>query len=154
MGNKDFSDIKTTAAESPSSNNIVERNSQTLASMMDMIIPDINCSPPELALTWALNTKNRPQNVTGFSPFQLVLAKKLKRPCTLTGQPPALTMKPTSKTIQKNLTAIHTARSAFIASQNDESIKSALTHNIRTTSEVKYFTRDKVLYKRDNSTQL
>ena len=46
-------------------------------------------------------------------------------------------MKPTSQAIQENLTAIHTAQTAFPASKNDQRIKQALAHNIRTTSEVK-----------------
>ena len=57
-------------------------------------------------------------------------------------------MKPTSQAIQENLTAIHNARSSFIASKNDERIERVLTVNIRTTSEVKFVTGDKVLCKR------
>ena len=54
----------------------------------------------------------------------------------------SLTMKPSSQAIQENLTAIHTACSAFIASKNDERIKGALVHIIRITSEVKYIKGD------------
>ena len=50
-------DIKTTAAESPWSNGVVERHSQVLANMMYKIIDDTNCSH-ELALFWAVNAKN------------------------------------------------------------------------------------------------
>ena len=144
--------IKTTAAESPWSNDVAERNNQTLAKMMDKIISDTNCSS-EPALTWALNAKNSLQNVAGFSPFPLVLGKNPKLPYTLSDELPALTTKPTSQAILENLTAIHNARPAFIASENDERIKRALAHNIRTTSEAKYITGDKVLYKRHNSNQ-
>ena len=48
--------VCTTAAESPWSNGVVERNNQTLASMMDKIIEDTKCKP-ELALVWALSAK-------------------------------------------------------------------------------------------------
>ena len=57
--------IQTTAAESPWSNGIVERNNQTLATMMDKIIADTNCSP-DLALAWALNAKSSLKNVAGL----------------------------------------------------------------------------------------
>ena len=143
--------MKTTAAESPWSNGVVERNNQIRANMMDNIISDTNCSL-ELALTWALNAKNSLQNVAGFSPFQLALGK-IQNFHVLSDELPALTMKPTSQAIQENLTAIHNAQSAFIASENDERIKQALAHNTRITSEVKYLTGDKVLYKRDNPNQ-
>ena len=51
------------------------------------------------------------------------------------------------------MNAIHAARTAFIASENDEKIRRALKSNIRTTGEVKYVTGDKVFYKRDTANQ-
>lgn len=144
--------IKPTAAESPWSNGIVERNNQTLANMMEKIIKDTNCSL-ELALSWALNAKNSLQNVAGFSPFQLVLGKNPKLPAVLSDDLPALSMKPSSEVIQENLNAIHSARKAFIAIENDRKIKRALTHNVRTTGEVKYVTGDVVFYKREDSSE-
>ena len=98
--------IQTTAAESPWSNGIVERNSQTLANMMNKIVCDTNCSL-ELALCWALNAKNSLQNTAGFSPFQLVLGRNPKLPTTLTDDLPALPMKPSSEVLQNNLNALH-----------------------------------------------
>ena len=64
--------LHTTAAESPWTNGVVERNNQTLSNMMDKITEDLQCST-DLALLWALSAKNSLQNVAGFSPFQLVL---------------------------------------------------------------------------------
>ena len=129
--------IKTTAAKSPWSNSIVERNNQTLANTRDKINSDTNYSP-ELALTWA-------------GRFQLVSGKNPKLPSTLSKELPALTIKPILHAIEEDLTAIHTAQSGFIASKNDERIKWALAHNISATNEVKYVSGDRVLYKRDNS---
>jgi hypothetical protein len=71
--------VKTTAAESPWSNGVVERNNQTIARSMDKVIADTGCKP-EFALMWALNAKNSLQNVAGFSPYQLVLGRNPRMP--------------------------------------------------------------------------
>ena len=65
--------IKTTGAESPWSNGLVERHNRVLGKMLDKIIEDSHCSL-EVALAWAINAKNSLANVHGFSPYQLVLA--------------------------------------------------------------------------------
>ena len=46
--------VHPTAAESPWSNGVVERNNQTLTHMMDKIIDETKTSP-NIALKWALN---------------------------------------------------------------------------------------------------
>ena len=55
-------------------------------------------------------------------------------------------MKPSSEVLPDNLNALHLARRAFIASENDEKCKRALCHNIRTSEEVKYVIGDGVFY--------
>ena len=144
--------VNTTPAESPWSNGIVERNNQTLARSMDKIIEDTGCHP-ELALCWALNAKNSLQNVAGFSPFQLVLGTNPRLPSNISDDIPALTQKNTSQLIRENLNAIHAARTAFIACENDEKIRRALGANIRSSGEIKYVTGDQVFYKRDAAIQ-
>ena len=49
--------------------------------------------------------------------------------------------------------ALHSARAAFIASENDTRIKRALLRNVRTTGETKYITGDLVLFKRDDDSK-
>ena len=71
----------------------------------------------------------------------------------LTDDIPAITQTNTSQLIRDNLNAIHAARTAFIACENDEKIRRALGANIRVSGEVKYVTGDNVLYKRDTSAQ-
>ena len=144
--------VQTTAAESPWSNGTVERANQTLARSMDKIIHDTGCHP-ELALLWALNAMNSLQNVAGFSLFQLVLGGNPKLPSTLTDDLPAATKQSMSDLLKKNLNTIHSARTAFIACENDEKIRRALKANIRSSGEIKYVTGDVVLYKRDSSTE-
>ena len=43
---------------------------------------------------------------------------------------------------------MHDARQAFIKSESDEKLRRAFQHQVRTSSEVKYVTGDKVYYKR------
>ena len=138
--------IQTTAAESPWSNGIVERNNQTLANMMNKIINDTQCSL-DLALCWVLNAKNSLQNTAGFSQFQLVLGRNPKRPSTLSDNLPALSMKPSSEVLQDDLNPLNSAIRAFIASEKNEKIKRILCHNIRTSAERKYVTGDNVFIK-------
>ena len=142
----------TTAAESPWSNGVVERNNQTLARMMDKIISDSQ-SNPELALCWALAAKNSLQNVAGFSPYQLAIGYNPRLPSTLHDELPALSNKPSSKIIEENLKALHAARCAFIESENCEKIRRALVHNVRSSGDVKYITGDSVFYKRNDSSE-
>ena len=144
--------VKTTPAESPWSNGIVERNNQTIARSMDKIIEDTRCSI-ELALCWAVNAKNALMNVAGFSPFQLVLGTNPRLPSCISDDVPALTQVSTSKLIQDNLNALHAARAAFISCENDEKIKRALRTNVRGSGDIKYLTGDEVLYKRNESAQ-
>ena len=53
-----------------------------------------------------------------------------------------------SKIVAKNLSAMHDARQDFIKSESDKKLRRALRRQIRTSSEVKYVTGDKVYYKR------
>ena len=93
--------VKTKAAESPWSNEIVERNNQTIERSMDKIIEDTHCDV-ELALCWSVNAKNSLMNVAGFSPFQLVLGMNPRLPSCLTDHVPAITQKTTSQAIRDN----------------------------------------------------
>ena len=55
--------------------------------------------------------------------------------------------------IKTNLDALHKAREAFIQSEHSERIRRALSHNIRTSGDVKYVTGDQVYYKRKDSNE-
>ena len=142
--------MKTTAAESPWSNGLVARHNLVLAEMLDKVIDDTGYNL-KIVLPWCINAKNSLYNIHGFSPFQLALGCNPTLPSILSDKLPALTNKPTSSIIKENLEALHKARQAFIQAENSEKIKRALVHNIRTSSEVKYFTGDPVYYKRANS---
>ena len=52
------------------------------------------------------------------------------------------------KLVADNLKALHVAREAFIKSEESEKIKRALKHNIRTSNDNKFFSGDKIYFKR------
>ena len=144
--------IKTTAAESPWSNGIVERHNQTLSNMLDKVLNDTNCSF-NIALYWCVNAKNSLHNAHGFTPYQLAIGTNPRLPSLMDDKPPALSGKPATQLMRENLEALHKAREAFIASEHSERIRRALSHNIRTSGDIKYITGDHVYYKRNDSNE-
>ena len=144
--------VKTTAAESPWSNGLVERHNFVLSDKLDKILHDNNCDF-DLVIAWAVNAKNSLSNIHGFSPYQVAIGTNPKLPSLHTAKAPAITTTPTNKIITRNLQALHKAREAFIASENSEKLKRAFSHNIRTSGDTKYLTGDTVYFKRINSNQ-
>lgn len=144
--------VKTTAAESPWSNGLIERHNLILANMLDKVIDDTGCSL-EIAVAWCCNAKNSLQNVDGFSPFQLAIGCNPILPDVLRSDLPSLTNKPKSAIIAENLNALHKAREAFIQSENSEKIKRALSHPVRTSGDIKYINGDSVYYKRKDGNE-
>ena len=142
--------VKTTAGYSPWSNGTVERHNQTLSQMMDKVLDDTSCDLPT-AVAWCVNAKNSLANMSGFSPYQLSIGTNPKLPSTLTDTLPSLTAPVTSKVLSDHLQAIHKAREAFIACENSDKIRRALTHNVRSSGDVKYVTGDSVYFKRDDT---
>ena len=71
MGEQLNINIKTTAAESPWSNNIVEKQNGVLGNMMEKVMFNIGCSL-EFALAWCISYKNLLFNSYLYSPNQLV----------------------------------------------------------------------------------
>ena len=104
--------------------------------MLDKIIDETDCDI-SLAVSWCVNAKNSLHNVDGFSSYQLTLRTNPKLPSTLSDKLPALTNKPVRKAISQNLEALHKAQEAFIAAENSERIKRALSHNIHATCQIK-----------------
>ena len=104
-----------------------------------------------MSLSWCVNAKNSLANVHGFSPYQLAIGTNPQLPTILTNKPPALSGEPSTTLIKENLNALHKAREAFIQSEHSERIRRALSHNIRTSGDIKYVTGDQVYYKRKDS---
>ncbi|XP_045105480.1 uncharacterized protein LOC123500989 [Portunus trituberculatus] len=140
--------IMHTAAHSPFSNGLCERNHAVIDEMVNKIIaeqPDLSL---KVALAWAVNAKNCLQMVAGFSPYQLVYGRNPNLPCTLSDELPALEGTTTSEVVAKHLNASHSARKAFIAAETSEKIRRALRHKVRSSGKVHksgahvYFKRD------------
>ena len=119
--------VKTTAAKSPWSNGLVEHHNLILSDMFDKILHKNNCDF-DLALAWAISAKNSLSNIPRFSPYQLSIGTNPKLPSLNLSKVPPITSTPTNKTIMKNLEALHRAREAFIASENSEKLRRALSH--------------------------
>ena len=145
--------IITTAAFAPWSNGTVERHNGVLGEMMEKMMADNSEHKldKEIALAWCINAKNSLANVNGFSPYQLSIGGNPRLPSVLDDKSPALTNSSTTEVLKNNLDALHKAREAFIQSENSEKIRRALSHNIRSTGDVKYCTGDMVYFKRDSS---
>ena len=141
--------FKLTAAEAPFSTGLVERHNLIIADMLDKVLEessiDIN-----LALSWCINAKNSLANVYDFSPFQLALRQNPKLNSIFIDKPPAYIQTNASKILTDNLTALHKAREAFIASENSEKIRRALNHTVTNSGDIKYITGDSVYFTKAN----
>ena len=144
--------VKATAAESPSINGLVKKHNMIIASMLDNILEDQQLDL-DIALSRCLNAKHLLANVHGFSPLQLVFGQNPKLFSIFNNKPPAFTPSNTNKSLTVNLITLHKAREAFTSSENSETIRLALSNNIRTSGDAKYITRDIVYYKRANDRQ-
>ena len=142
--------VKTTAWESPRINGLIERRNLLLADLLDQILEDTQCHP-DLAVSWCINAKNSLNSVHGFSPYQLAIGKNPKLPSITTQKVPAPTSQAMSKIVISNWDAINGAWEAFIARQSSEKIRRTLSHNIRTSGDIKYITGDSVYYKHTES---
>lgn len=141
--------VKTTAAYSPWSNGTVERHNGLLAETLDKVIAETGCNI-DLAIAWSVNAKNSLANVNGFTPYQISIGTNPKLPSLLNDKLPALTAESTSEIVCKNLEILHSARKAFLESENSSRLRRAISRNIRTSGDTKYVTGDSVYYKRNN----
>ena len=72
MGEQLHINIRTTGAEPPWSNDIVEKHISVIGNMMEKVLPDVSCIL-EVALRWCLSAMHALLNSYGYSPNQLVL---------------------------------------------------------------------------------
>ena len=120
--------IKTTPSESPWSIGLCERHNQTLTSILIKGKQDRGCDH-ETALLWALCAKNALINNNGFSPAQLVFGRNKNLPNFLDNKLPAQE-NPNSPYIASHISALHAARSAFIASESSNELKLAVLKDL------------------------
>ena len=139
--------IVTTAAESPWANGICEKYNGVIGEMVDKILEEVDCTLT-VAVAWANAAKNSLQNIHGFSPAQLVFGFTPMLPTVQTDKPPALSEFSYSQLVEENLQAMRQARAAHIQAESSARIRRALSHNLRSSGDIKYTTGDRVYYKR------
>ena len=144
--------IKTTGAEAPWSNGLVERHHSLLSRNVQKIVEETGCSI-DIALAWACHAKNTLSNINGYSPYQLLFGKNpviksIDDPYT---SPTIIEDETPSETVAKNITAIYAARKHQMECEADEKIRRAMRSNIREVYSESLETRDLVYYKRDNN---
>ena len=150
MGEQLNINIKTTAAESPWSNSIVEKQNGVIGNMMEKVMLDIGCSL-EFALAWCISTKNLLLISYQYSPNQLVFGYNPNFPSVMRNKPPALEGVIVSKLIALHLNALHLARKRFIESEADEKLCRELRHKTRLSTSKVFQSSDHVFYKRSDS---
>ena len=152
MGEKLNTEIKSTTAESLWSNGINKSHNAILGDMIDRIIADMRCSL-QVAVASAVSSKNALANVYGVSPNQLVFSKNSNFPSNLINKLPALETPCQSEVVHQKLSAIHSARKAFVEAKSSEKISRALKHQTRSSTPYTFQNGDSVYYKRDSSKQ-
>ena len=103
----------------------------------------------DVLLGWANMAKNSMQMVYGYSSNQLVFGTNPNLPNIVNGGLPAVDGKTFSETLAKHLNVLHSARKAFIETENSERIRKALSRKICTNNTV-FENGDNVWYRRGN----
>ena len=150
MGEQLNINVKTTSAESPWSNGIVEKHNGVIGNMMEKVLSDVGCSL-EIALAWCLSAKNVLLNAYGYSPNQLVFGCNPNFPSFIENKLPALEGVTSSKLIASHLNVLHSARKRLIETESDEKLHQALRHKTRTSTSMTDQTGDQVYYKKKDS---
>ena len=140
--------IHATAAYSPWSNGLCERNHALVDNILKRVRDDFPSMDLETALAWACTAKNSLTTVYGFSPFKLVYGRHPNIPNIIDEPPNVTDIKSHSKALEEQLEAMHECRAAFMKSQNCEKLKQALRTKMRTSQHV-YNHGDPVYYKRE-----
>ena len=137
----------TTAAHSPFSNGLCEKNHEVVDKSMAKMMADDKSMKPVDALEHALFAKNVEPNNKGFSSFQIVYGNNPTIPGITNSTPPSLSTEYTSKHVRDHIGRINKAREAFRNADNDDRIKRALKSRIASYNHEKYDSEDKVYFK-------
>ena len=119
-----------TAAYSPNQNGVNERNHAIVDRMISKMRSADSGLSAEVALTWALVAKNTLQNVSGYSPFQIVFGQSPSLPSVYTVGPPGLEEVCMSKSVADHINALFLAREAYIQGESDRVLKAALKQRV------------------------
>ena len=144
--------VKSTVAEAPWSNGIVERNNAVLGKIIKKLKLDINNTYSiDVIVPWAISAKNALQSSCGFGPNQLVFGKSANLPSNLVNLPPATEDVSHADILVKHINALHATRKAFIEAESNDKLRRALKAKNRETTGIEYEIGDVVFYKRKSS---
>ena len=90
---------------------------------------------PDMALYWAINAKNSPENCYGFTPYQLVYASNPRLPNVISSGPPGFEGVSNSEVFSKNINALHLARQQFIKAESSSVLRKALKSKVHSRGE-------------------
>ena len=103
----------------------------------------------KIALAWSINAKNTLDNVSGFSPVQIVTGQNPNFPGVSFNILPANEEADVSNSVQMNLNAMYLSRKAYLKAENSERVKKALKRPLRDINQ-DFVIDDMVFYKRPN----
>ena len=142
-------EVCATAAYSPWSNGTCERNHAVVDLMVNKMLEESPGLKLDIALAHAVNAKNSLHNHNGFAPIQLVTGTLPNLPTVINSKLPALETI-ISPELENHLSAMHSARRAFVKAESSEKIKRAIRHPVRSCEQI-FQNGDKVFYKREDN---
>ena len=142
--------VNTTAANSPFSNGVCERNHAVMDTMLLKLQAENPKTPLDDLISWACTVKNSMSMFAGFSPYQIVFGKNPTLPGLNEYHPPSTNELDEIKgdVLLKHLQALNSARKAFVEAEASERVRRAMRHKIR-ISERSYRPGDMVYYKKE-----
>ena len=93
---------------------------------MDKMIAADPHIKPNIALAWAITAANTLDNVSGFSPAQIVFGRNPTHPSLLNAGPSGMKEVDVSKSVAVHIHAMHLAREAYIKCESDKVLAEAL----------------------------
>lgn len=143
--------IKTSPAESPWCQGVVERHNGILGAMVKSVKEEVGCNL-DIAISWAVNAKNSLSNTYGFSPHQLVFGSNPRVPSVLNEvEPlPTLNTEDIEAAVSDHLNALTIARQKFVELEASDRVKRSLKERVHEGSNAQYCSGDVVYFKRDN----
>ena len=123
--------VKTTAAYSPFSNGICERQNDTLSHILEKVRIDHPNLDIENCLSYSCFAKNSLYNNHGYTPTQIVMKRSPLIPVNIDNKLRALEGYVFSKTVADHIVLLHKTRIEYLKSESCEKIRRALRHNVR-----------------------
>ena len=121
----------TTAAHSPWSAGMIEKNHALVDRTLESLMEDFPTYSKRTLLNWAVAIKNSTVNGTGFSPFQVVFGRNPKLPCILTNDIAAMREEVVSNELMVNLNVLDRTRVRFNEAIADNAVKRMLRAKVR-----------------------